>query len=52
MSTRYVVVIEGQPYGVDDTRAALLKVGDSVSLLCTKEFVWGSNNNGYACNWN
>lgn len=51
MSTRYVLMIDGQPYGVDDTRAALVKEGDTVNLNCTKEFVWGSTNNGYACNW-
>ena len=51
MSTRYVFEIAGQPYGVDDTRAALVKPGDTVSLNCVKEFVWGSTNNGYACNW-
>jgi hypothetical protein len=51
MSTRYVLQINGQPYGVDDTRAALVKRGDTVNLNCVKEFVWGSTNNGYACNW-
>jgi hypothetical protein len=51
MSTRYVLQINGQPYGVDDTRAALVKKGDAVNLNCVKEFVWGSTNNGYACNW-
>lgn len=51
MSTRYVFQINGQPYGVDDTRAALVKKGDAVKLNCVKEFVWGSTNNGYACNW-
>lgn len=51
MSTRYVVQINGAPYGVDDTRAALVKKGDTVNLNCVKEFVWGSTNNGYACNW-
>jgi hypothetical protein len=51
MSQRYVFTIDGQPYGVDDTRAALVKPGDAVSLNCTREFVWGSTNNGYACNW-
>lgn len=51
MSTRYVAVINGQPYGIDDTRAALLKAGDHVDLNCTKEYQWGSTNNGYACNW-
>ena len=51
METRYVFQIDGEPYGVDDTRAALVKSGDNVSLNCVKEFVWGSTNNGYACNW-
>jgi hypothetical protein len=51
MSQRYVFTIGGQPYGVDDTRAALVKPGDTVSLNCVREFVWGSTNNGYACNW-
>lgn len=52
MSTRYVVTLQdGQPYAIDDARAALLKDGDHVSLMCTKEFQWGSTNNGYACNW-
>jgi len=51
METRYVAVIDGQPYGIDDTRAALIKPGDTVSLNCTREFVYGSQDNGYACNW-
>jgi hypothetical protein len=51
METRYVFNIDGQPYGIDDTRAALVKPGDTVKLNCVKEFVWGSTNNGYACNW-
>jgi hypothetical protein len=51
MSQRFVFQINGQPYGVDDTRAALVKEGDTVNLNCTKTFVWGSTNNGYACNW-
>ena len=51
MSTRYVFQINGQPYGVDDTRAALAKPGDHVTLNCTKEFVYGSTDNGWACNW-
>jgi hypothetical protein len=51
MSERFVFKINGQQYGVDDTRAALVKVGDTVNLNCTKQFVFGSTNNGYACNW-
>lgn len=49
---RFVVVIKGQPYGVDDTRAALLSVGDTVNLKCKREFEWGSSANGWACRWN
>lgn len=51
MSQRFVFKINGQEYGVDDTRAALIKEGDAVNLNCTKQFVFGSTNNGYACNW-
>lgn len=49
---RFVVVVGGRPYGVDDTRASLLKVGDTVHLKCKREFVWGSGDNGWGCNWN
>ena len=51
MSQRFVFKINGQEYGVDDTRAALINEGEPVNLNCTKQFVWGSTNNGYACNW-
>jgi hypothetical protein len=51
MSQRYVVVIDGRPYAIDDTRAALLKAGDHISLQCVREFDWGSTDNGYACKW-
>jgi len=51
MSQRFVFKINGQEYGVDDTRASLVKAGDAVNLNCAREFVWGSTNNGYACNW-
>jgi hypothetical protein len=51
MSQRFVFKINGQQYGIDDTRAALVKEGDTVNLNCTREYVWGSTNNGYACNW-
>lgn len=47
---RYVVVIDGRPYAVDDTRAALLKTGDQVSLMCIREWEWASDP-GYACRW-
>lgn len=53
MSERYVVSIEGYdvPYSIDDTRAATLREGDDVSLMCTREWQWASNP-GYACRWN
>lgn len=53
MSERYVVNIEGYdvPYSIDDTRAATLREGDDVSLMCTREWQWASNP-GYACRWN
>ena len=50
MSQRFVVVIDGQPYGIDDTRASLLKVGDEVSLMCIREWQWASTP-GDACRW-
>ena len=54
MAERYVVTINGQPYGIDDTRAALIKAGDSVSLRCKKDFQWGipREAHGWACRWN
>lgn len=51
MSQRFVVVVDGRKLGVDDTRAALLKVGDEVHLLCKREYVYASVS-GWACEWN
>lgn len=51
VSQRFVVVLNGKPYGIDDTRASLLKEGDPVKLHCKKEFDWGSSDNGWACKW-
>ena len=51
MSERYVLQINGVPYGVDDTRAATLAEGDDVSLMCTREWQWAATP-GYACRWN
>lgn len=50
MSQRYVLDIGGQPFGVDDTRASLVKVGDKVTLLCKKEWQYSAKS-GWACNW-
>lgn len=54
MAERYVVTIAGRPYGIDDTRATLLKAGDFVSLRCKKDWEWGvpRSANGWACRWN
>lgn len=53
ISQRFVVVMNGHPYGIDDTRATLLKVGDHVVLRCKKEHEWGTplQANGWACRW-
>lgn len=51
MSQRYVVVIDGEPFAVDDTRASLLHKGDKVSLKCKKEYQFQAVS-GWACNWN
>ena len=54
MAERYVVTFNGQPYGIDDTRAALVRAGDEVSLRCKKDFEWGvpREAHGWACRWN
>lgn len=51
MSQRYVVVIDGQQFGIDDTRASLLHKGDQVSLKCKREYQFQSVS-GWACRWN
>jgi hypothetical protein len=54
MAERYVVTINGRPYGIDDTRAALVEPGDKVSLRCKKDYEWGvpREAHGWACRWN
>lgn len=51
MQERYVVTIDGQPYGIDDTRASLVKKGDTLSIACKKEYQWGSRDHGWGCRW-
>jgi hypothetical protein len=53
VNQRFVVVLHGQPYGIDDTRAALLHVGDPVHLRCKKEhqFFQPYAADGWACRW-
>lgn len=50
ISQRFVVVIDGQPFGVDDTRASLLKPGDHVDLACKKEWQYAADS-GWGCRW-
>ncbi len=53
VSQRFVVVLKesGQPFAIDDTRATLLKPGDSVKLRCKREFEFNSVP-GWGCKWN
>lgn len=53
VNQRYVFVINGYPYGVDDTRAALAKKGDFVKLYCKKEHQFGQqySSDGWGCRW-
>lgn len=51
---KFVVILRerpGTPYGITDTRAALLKAGDRVDLRCKRVYEYGSNNAGYDCKW-
>lgn len=50
MSERYVFVIDGQPFSVDDTRAATVDKGDTVSLRCKREWQYAAAS-GWACRW-
>lgn len=49
-SQRYLVTINGQQYGCDDTRCSGLAKGQAVTLMC--ERLWESNGTpGFVCNW-
>jgi hypothetical protein len=50
MSQRFVVQIDGQPFGIDDTRASLIKAGDTVTLRCKREWQYAADS-GWACRW-
>ena len=50
MAERYVLTIDGQPFGVDDTRAATVSEGDDVNLRCKREWVYASTD-GWGCRW-
>lgn len=53
MSEKIVVRFKDDPqqYGIEDTRAALLKPGDEATLLCKKAHQWGPSVDGYDCRW-
>jgi hypothetical protein len=50
---KFVVKLQDDPtlYGITDTRASLLKKGDTVSISCKREYEWGSTNHGWNCKW-
>lgn len=48
MSERFVVEIDGQQLGCDDTRCADVKVGDTASLSCKREWQY-TGTDGYGC---
>jgi hypothetical protein len=50
---KFVVTLTSgqQQYGIEDTRAALLKPGDTVHLRCIRSYDYGSSNAGYDCKW-
>lgn len=52
MEDKFVVTFtgSGQPYGVLDTRAAGLKVGDRLSITCVRRWQY-SGTDGYDCNF-
>lgn len=52
VSQKFVVLFRGNPqeYGCTDTRCALIRPGDSVSLDCKKVWVYGGAD-GYDCNF-
>lgn len=50
MQQRFVVVLDGKPFAIDDTRASLLKVGDEVALQCSREYQYAGES-GWSCEW-
>lgn len=43
----------GNTFGIDDTRAALLKTGDEFAIKCKREHQWFQEHDadGWACRW-
>lgn len=52
MEEKFVIKFEdsGQEFGCLDTRCATIKPGDTLSLLCTKQYDWNSTD-GWDCGW-
>lgn len=48
MQEKYVVEIDGQPYGCLDTRCAAVEPGDVLTLNCHKVWEWASTH-GWDC---
>lgn len=46
----FVVTINGQDYRCDDTRCALTKVGDTLSLRCIRDWQYAGTS-GWDCNY-
>lgn len=49
-SQRFLVGINGQAYGCDDTRCSQLVKGMQVTLMCEKDFQFNGTS-GFVCNW-
>ena len=50
LQQKYVVVVNGQEYGCEDTRCALIKKGDTIELSCKR--VWQyAGVDGYDCSF-
>jgi hypothetical protein len=52
MEEKIVIRFEGDPqeYGVSDTRAGLLKAGDTATVKCKRSYQFASES-GYDCRW-
>jgi hypothetical protein len=49
---KYVITFrDGRSYGVLDTRAANVEVGDRATFMCERVFQLNAPSEGYDCNW-
>jgi hypothetical protein len=52
VNQKYVVTFtDGESYGVLDTRAANVKPGDKLTVMCERVFQFNAPNEGWDCNW-